>query len=194
MAKNWLYYVANDDFEGAFERFQQATKNWKNYWFNVCAQIADNCAEWLKQYTIDREHLTIEEKIPVKRTRREYQIDTNGVDLLDNTAEKCYLFRFFDADGKRICSKIGTTTRKVKTRMREELASKTYIQMGAVSAVIDRVYCCDPFPAEGLESRFRAEYIRKFPDSFKKNDRFILRDFDLNEADKIVQDYFAECG
>ena len=49
---------------------------------------------------------------------------------------------------------------------------------------------------QGVSFVIKASFksIDDMVDSFKKNDRFILRDFDLNEADKIVQDYFAECG
>lgn len=192
MTKNWEYYVQNDDFEGALERFRATSKRWKAYWFDVCAQIAENCAEWAKRYIIDPIAQTIEEKIKVARARRDFQIDTQGLDLLDDAKEKCYLFRFFDADGNRICSKVGTTTRKVIQRLKEELSSDTYRKMGAVSAVIDRVYDCGDYPAEGLESQFRALYILKHPESFKKNDRFIFQDFDLEEADKIVSNYFAQ--
>jgi hypothetical protein len=63
--------------------------------------------------------------------------------------------------------------------------------MGAVRCVIHRIYDCGNIPAEGLESYFRAKYIRKYPESFKKNDRFINEKFDLKEADCIFSEYFA---
>ena len=50
------------------------------------------------------------------------------------------------------------------------------------------MYECDT-EAEGVESWFRAVYIRKYKGSFKKNDRFFGVDFDLKEADKIFADY-----
>jgi hypothetical protein len=191
MAQNWKFYIENDDFEGAFERFTNATKNWKNHWFDVCAQIMENCKEWAKKYILDPVAKTIEVKIKVPRTRKTYDIDTQNINLLDDAKEKCYLFRFFDADGNRLCSKVGTTQRTVLKRLKEELSSKTYIGMGAVRAVIDRVYDCGEMPAEGLESRLRAEYIQKYPGAFKKNDRFIFADFDLEECDKIAKKYLA---
>ena len=190
--KNWKYYIEEEDFEGAFDRFNNAPKNWRSHWFDVCCQIADSCKEWLKKYVIDRIEKTITIKIPKARIRKNYQIDTNNIDLLDNAEQKVYLFRFFNADGDRICSKVGTTTRKVLTRLREELNSKTYAAMGATSAIIDRVYDCGNLPAEGLESRFRAEYIKIYPNLFKKNDRFMNADFDLEEADKIAYNYLKE--
>ena len=90
-----------------------------------------------------------------------------------------------------VCSKIGTTTRTVLQRLKEELKSKTYTSIGCVRAVVNRVYDCGDVPAEGLESYFRAMYIRKYPQSFKKNDRFMKEWFDLKEADEIVLNYFA---
>lgn len=124
-----------------------------------------------------------------RKSRRNYSkaIQTNNVDLLDNAKEKCYLFRFYDANNNLVCSKVGTTTRKITQRLKEELRSKTY--SNCVYAVIDRVYDCGEMPAEGLESLIRAEYIRKYPNLFKKNDRFIKTLFDLEEIDKIVQNY-----
>ena len=123
------------------------------------------------------------------KPRRNYSkaIQTNNVDLLDNAKEKCYLFRFYDTNNNLVCSKVGTTTRKITQRLKEELRSKTY--SSCAYAVIDRVYDCGEMPAEGLESRIRAEYIRKYPNSFKKNDRFNKTLFDLEEIDKIVQNY-----
>ena len=75
--------------------------------------------------------------------------------------------------------------------MKEELRSNTYKKIGCVKAVVDRVYDCGDIPAEGLESYFRAMYIRKYPESFKKIDRFMNEWFDLKEADEIVLKYFA---
>jgi hypothetical protein len=188
---NWKYYIDNNDFEGAYDRYLIATKNWKEYWFDVCKQIFEASKEWAKTYVIDPIAKTIQAKVKVPRIKREYDINTNNLDLLDKNDEKCYLFRFFDSQGNRICSKVGTTKREIIKRLKEELNSKTYKDMGAVSATIDRVYNCRKMPAEGLESYFRAEYIKRFPNSFRKNDRFMLVDFDLDEADKIVESYFA---
>ena len=129
--------------------------------------------------------------------KRKSKFDDNilvadGVDLLDNATQKCYLFTFFNDNDEMVCSKVGTTIRSVKQRLKEELKSKTYTQMGCVRAVVNRVYDCGDLPAEGLESYFRANYIKQFPDSFKKNDRFIDTFFDLKEADKIAEKYLKK--
>lgn len=191
MAKyNAQYYIDTDDFEGAVDRFSSTTKNWKKYWFDVCVEIAENCKEWLKKYVLDPIAMTIE--IKAKRSNViQSAIDENGVDMMDSATQKCYLFRFYDINNELVCSKVGTTIRKVRQRLSEELRSDTYKKMGCVRAVVDRVYDCKNLPAEGMESFFRALYIRKFPDSFKKNDRFIHVEFDLEEADRIVNTYMT---
>ena len=106
--------------------------------------------------------------------------------------EKCYLIEFFNEKFESIASKVGTTIRTVQTRIREELKSKTYQNMDAKYCAIHRVYDCGDIPAEGVESLFRAEYIKRYPASFCKNDRFIKEHFDYAEADKIFKNYIEK--
>lgn len=103
--------------------------------------------------------------------------------------EKFYLIRAFDESGKRIFSKVGTTARTVIQRMKEHL--KYYEKLGIVEIVVDQIWNCGNIPAEGLESWFRAIYIRKWPDKFNKNDRFFNVDFDLDEAQLYYEKYLA---
>ena len=188
-------YIVLDDFEGAVERFLQTSARWKKAWFEVCEQIYNNNKEWAKKYIlnpVDRSIKKLTKIITKRKTKYSETIQiAEGVDLLDQAKEKCYLFTFFDENDNLVCSKIGTTTRTVIQRLKEELRSNTYKKIGCVKAVVDRVYDCGDIPAEGLESYFRAMYIRKYPESFKKNDRFMNEWFDLKEADEIVLKYFA---
>lgn len=188
-------YIVLDDFEGAVERFLQTSARWKKAWFEVCEQIYNNNKEWAKKYIlnpIDRSIKKLTKIIAKRKTKYSETIQiAEGVDLLDQAKEKCYLFTFFDENDNLVCSKIGTTTRTVIQRLKEELRSNTYKKIGCVKAVVNRVYDCGDIPAEGLESYFRAMYIRKHPESFKKNDRFMNEWFDLKEADEIVLKYFA---
>lgn len=110
-------------------------------------------------------------------------------DINAKNGELCYLFEFYNDDDILLCSKVGTTTRTIKKRLSEELRSKTYKEMGATKATINRVYQCGDLPAEGLESLIRSEYIKKYPKSFKKNDRFINEYFDFNKCDEIAKNY-----
>lgn len=163
-----------------------------------CEDIADKtmlAISTIKTYIrkfahlLDKAKLIFDEIYFVKKERKKYSdMIVSNVDTLDNANEKCYLFRFYDENKNLVCSKVGTTTRKVVQRLKEELRTKTYADCRF--AIIDRVYDCGDIPAEGLESRIRAEYIKKYPNSFKKNDRFINTYFDLKEIDKIVKEYF----
>ena len=190
MSKSMNWYIENNDFEGAKERFETTTPSWRRRWFETCAIIFQNCKELAKKYVLNPIDCTISKVITVATRKYANNIQVaENCDLLDDAAEKCYLFTFYDAFDNMVCSKIGTTTRAVTQRLKEELKSVTYTKMGCVRAVVNRVYNCGSLPAEGLESYFRAAYIKKYPESFKKNDRFISTFFDLAEADKIAATY-----
>ena len=73
--------------------------------------------------------------------------------------------------------------------MKEHL--KYYEKLGVVEIIVDQIWNCGNIPAEGLESWFRAIYIRKWPDKFNKNDRFFDVDFDLDEAQMWYEKYLA---
>ena len=118
MSKKATEYIEELDFDGAFDRYNSTSKRWKNYWFDVCCQILDTCKSLAKKYIIDKVAKTISERITTKQTKYNYDIVAE-VPLLDNIKEKCYLFEFYDTQGKLVCSKVGTTTRKVVQRLKE---------------------------------------------------------------------------
>lgn len=189
--------IEHNDFEYARTRLESTSASWKERWFETCKIIFESCKELATRYVLDPIQCAIHKVTVVKHNKRKskysdsIQISAECNSLHDEATQKCYLFEFFNEAGDMLCSKVGTTTRSVIQRLKRELASKTYKEMGAVRAVIRRVYDCGSIPAEGLESFFRAEYIRKYPDSFKKNDRFLAVKLDLAEADKIYEKYFA---
>ena len=190
-------YIYNNDLEGAVERFNSSNARWKNSWFETCYTIFNNCKEWAKIYIVDTVCKTIHKIANIKnlfpkmRKSNILYSDDCIVETDETDTQKCYLIEFYDNNNNLICSKVGTTTRPIKKRVNEEPNSKTYVNMGAVYCVIRRVYNCGDIPAEGLESYFRATYIRKFPNSFYKNDRFIDEYFDYAEADKIAKNYLC---
>lgn len=203
MAYNNLSYakcVANNDFLSALENLEHANARWTAYWFNCCLEIMENDPHWKSQFERDPEFYAFH---PItahgKTAQTNFQsiwyyngkeILTNGiVRLLDEAAQKCYLFRFFDCDGNLVCSKVGTTTKPILIRIKSEL--REYEKLDVTTCVIDRVYDCGQLPAEGMESYFRAEYIRRHPTAFRKNDRFFSVAFDLEEADRICSNYLA---
>lgn len=164
--------------------------------FDKIAEITEYAISTIKIYTrkfanlLDYAKEIFEQKI-IKRRKSKYDsiIEDNGLDIYSTGREICYLFEFYDDDKNLICSKVGTTTRAVKQRLAEELRSKTYKGMGATKAIVHRVYNCGDLPAEGLESLIRSQYIKKYPHSFKKNDRFIGEYFDFDFCDKIATEY-----
>lgn len=192
MALTMQDYVINNDLEGAISRLNTTTLRWYEKWFEVCKEIYNASKKWAKLYILDPIAKTIKKLVALPKTKKPGIDVAEGCSLETAGTEKCYLIEFFDENDNSICSKVGTTTRTVLERIREELNSKTYKSMGAVRCVIHRIYDCGNIPAEGLESYFRAKYIRKYPESFKKNDRFINEKFDLKEADCIFSEYFAQ--
>lgn len=195
--KSMAKCLADNDFESALERLETTTGRWISEWYEVCETIFNRCKEWAKKYFLDPIGKTIGRLVDGKSIFSKLRKDdielsnTCFIENNENNVEKCYLIEFFDSDNNSICSKVGTTSRTVQERIREELNSETYKDMGAVKCLIHRVYNCGDYPAEGLESYFRAKYIKKYPDSFHKNDRFIKQTFDYAEADRICAEYFA---
>ena len=113
------------------------------------------------------------------------------IDFVDEEkTEKCYLFKFYDGENI-LFSKIGTTTRKVVTRLKEEIKSYTKAGFSISKVVIEDVVNCGDIPAEGLESFCRAKFILKYPNTFKKNDRFMGVDIPVKVFQTVTKNYFA---
>lgn len=172
--------IDTNDFESAKENFEHTNKRWSSYWWEAIEQIFNSCKEWSKKYILDPINRVINKASTAK-------IVWNCEDKnWEKGTELFYLIRAFDSNNTRVFSKVGTTTQKVEARMKQHL--RAYKNLDIQRIEIDRVYQCDTV-AEGFESWFRALYIRKFTNAFKKNDRFFGVDFDLKEADKMYNDY-----
>ena len=121
-------------------------------------------------------------------------IDWNGIEPIKvrkgEKVQQLYLIRLLDKDGDLIYSKVGTTTRSTESRMKEHL--RYYYDNGVRGIQVTRLWNCGDMEAEGLESEFRAHYIKSYPGTFKKNDRFINVEFDLEEADRIAASYLGK--
>ena len=100
-----------------------------------------------------------------------------------------YLYKFYYENGELICSKVGTTTRLPEQRLKEEITyyRKHGIEVG--NAEICSVIDCGAIPAEGAESYARAQYIKKHPAAFHKNDRFFGIDIPVRTFNKMIADY-----
>lgn len=142
----------------------------------------EDLLEWAKEI--------FETKLTKRRTSKyDLMINAEGHDIDIKSGELCYLFEFYDEAKELVCSKVGTTTRTIRDRLKEELRS--YKSFGVESASVKRVYNCGDLPAEGLESIIRGEYIKKYPKSFKKNDRFFGEVFDFELCDNLAKNYLT---
>lgn len=181
------WYVKYNDFEGALERFNDTNARWKRYWFDTCETIFNQSVEWAKKYVLDPICLTIKKvetviqkviKETVAHTKLRhwfsYVIPMNylagcGEDVAGQ--QTVYLFKFYGANHKIIFSKIGTTSVSVDTRLRQEIGE--YMKkFDIVSVDVCKIYDCGNLPAESFESFLRATLIKKFPNTWYRNDRF----------------------
>lgn len=110
-------------------------------------------------------------------------------DLLDEAKQKCYLFKFYDENSNIVFSKIGTTVREIRSRLNEEIKSYRKAGSNIYKAIVCSVFDCGELPAEGAESITRAEFIKQFPQAFRKNDRFEKIDIPTENFNKIVNSY-----
>jgi hypothetical protein len=117
------------------------------------------------------------------------RIEWNGIEQMPKGVQQGYLIRLLDRNKQLIWSKVGTTTDKTGVRMTQHL--RYYKKDGVRFVEVVRLWDCNGLDAEGLESMFRAHYIRKHPGTFRKNDRFTGVEFDLEEADRLMENYLG---
>ena len=113
-------------------------------------------------------------------------------DLLDDKKEKCYLFKFYDENNEILFSKVGTTTRKIIDRLREEIKEYKKSGFNVCKVKVCKVIDCGEIPAEGAESFVRARYIKKYQGTFQKNDRFMKIDIPTDDFTEAVMGYLAQ--
>ena len=51
--KKMDWYLENNDFEGAYERWKATSPCWKKRWFDVCEKIYSSSKEWVKTYVLN---------------------------------------------------------------------------------------------------------------------------------------------
>lgn len=177
-------YIETNDFEGALKRFYEAKKRWKAHWFNVCQTIYNNSPEWAKKYVLDPIKQTIEKIINfVWGKKRKDRIYYDGIAPMGEGTQQFYLIELLNENNELVYSKIGTTTRFTNKRMFEHLSY--YKDEGVKYIVVKRLWDCGAEQAEYIESLFRSHYMRKYPNTWKQNDRFTKVKFDYEEADKL---------
>lgn len=125
-----------------------------------------------------------------------YHVTKKVKTVLVGGAQLVYLFKFYDSNGNLVCSKVGTTTRLPEQRMKEEIRNYKKSKNAKIATITHADICsvidCGSVPAEGAESVTRAYFIRKNPDKFVKNDRFIDVDIPTRTFNNIVNNYLKE--
>lgn len=162
------------------------TSSGRSYWFHKMLALYNTSKAIQKVWNyIESARLLVNRFIKRASATIAYKVKhdyPNGTQLV-------YLIRLLNEKEQLVWSKVGTTTRAIDTRMREHL--RYYKKAGVAKVEVNRIYDCGELPAEGLESEFRARYMRKYPGTFQKNDRFTSVEFDLTEADEIAKSYLG---
>ena len=97
-AKSAIDFIADGDFEGAKEKFDNANARWKGHWFNTCATIAKQCSEWATKYLIDPIKMTITAIGQFVKKRAPKNNDEES---------HVYLIKMYDEDGNHVFNKVG---------------------------------------------------------------------------------------
>ncbi len=167
MAKNWKWYVENDDLLGCYKRYEQARSNWKEHWWATVETIYNNSVEWAQGYILDKVNKVL---VFVKDIAKKVK------ETFSKKPHLCYWVRLIGESGMVLYNKIGTTEKDVVGRM-EQILKKQY-QDGLEkikSYEILKVWDCDENAPEGLESFLRAMLIKKYNSkNYIKNDRFLI--------------------
>ncbi len=110
-----------------------------------------------------------------------------GENLKDEQA--VYFFKFYD-ENALLFNKIGTTSKDIISRLRQEISDYSK-KFNIVRVEIHRMRPCGNIPAEGAESALRAEFCKRYPNAFRKNDRFFNVDISPEDFDLVYNQYFA---
>jgi hypothetical protein len=151
MARNWKWYVENDDFEGALDRFNNAYKNWKDHWFEVCQTIFENSSEWAKKYILNPIEKTISKISNFKRIYKDGKACAYVVKVWDY-AEECFWLKIGKAND------LEKRYKNDKKYALVEVYNVYNFESGDV--------------AQSMENILRTFFKKEFPQSHKPLDRF----------------------
>lgn len=145
----------------------------------------------------DSMYLIEEEVVATKVLYRTFRDERPAVpmEFMPNCGENIkneqavYFFKFYD-ETNLLFNKIGTSAKDVVGRLRDEIGE--YSKKFEVRRVeIHRICSCGNIPAEGVESALRAELISRYPEAFRKNDRFFNVNISSTVFDEIFTKYFG---
>lgn len=193
--------IDTNDLMSCYENYQHANARWSQYWWEGVLAIYESSEEWQRKYKVDSllgELILIEETTVVNVNKVEYRRFRNGkqavrMDFMENCGENIrgretvYFFKFY-SNTELLFNKIGTTTRDVISRLKEEIGYYSN-SFDLTRVEIHRIVDCGEYPAEGAESVLRAELIKQYPQAFRKNDRFFAVDISPSTFDQIINNY-----
>ena len=130
----------------------------------------------------------------IKKSTFNAEIDTDST-------EKVYLFKFYEPNNSiPIFSKIGTTTKKCLSRLKDEIREYRKNDFNVVKVEMCIVHDCGQTKAEMFESFLRCMLSRDYPNTWKRNDRYFNTDIDseifnsyFTEYSKMIQVIFPLC-
>lgn len=168
-------YVENEDFEGAYERYNNANKRWKAHWFDTCYEIAASVVEFAKAFIFDTVNKVITKIGEIVQK-------TKGRPVKKDETSHVYLVRMFDDKDNEVYTKVGKAN-NIKRRMKE-LSKYTYSDRKTKEKTsIGRVEVIDTwdFPngkaAESFETRIQSILMELY--TLIPNDRFApIKDID----------------
>lgn len=199
-------FIRNNDLEGAIERYNKTTARWRDHWWKTVVEIFDSCEKWAKKYIIDRAAQTITAIKQAINRRRTVVKDENTllygdieIAYLNGTiekdtkeGEKAYFFKFYeDANRPPVFDKIGTTTKRCLDRLKQEIRYYNKAGFEIERVEICEIWDCGNTPAESYESFMRALLIKKFPNTWHKNDRFFGTDIPTSLFTSLCRQYAA---
>lgn len=176
MNKSAKQYIADNDFEGAKERFDNANVRWYKYWFEVCQTIALNNKEWFTKYLFNATEMTIVSVVKTTTTAAE-------------KVSFVYLIKLFDINNEYVFLKGGKTTNP-KKRFKE--LSKYHYKRQDIHITNVEVIKMWELPTEHLAESFEQllhAYFSNFLQHFR-NDRFVpieITETDFEELEKRYQ-------
>lgn len=204
-----------EKFEIGFTEFnrrieEKRTSSYIGRAYKALLELMKEGAEWMKNYIFRPTMRLLKDRI-IRNTRanrgeaRRYSkkcppasqlkdkvIFANESLWHPNGVQQFYICRLLGEGGNLIYQKIGTTSRDTVKRMVEHI--QRYWKEGVRQCVVDKVYEVIGMDSDIVESHFRALYGKRYPEYFKRNDRFTKLVIGSHEADVEFANFMgSEC-